>query len=69
MNLLERLKPEVLVVLNKLADRYPISGGQLIKALEMEEYVCNLRYGYVVELLSLVPYKDNQSPYDLFLEE
>jgi len=68
MNLLQRLKPEVLVAVNKLADKYPVLGGALIDALEMEEYVCNLRYGHVIELLGLVPYKLHQTPYDLFLD-
>ena len=67
MNLLERLKPEVLVALNEYIAKYPMSGGELKEALENKDFVSNLRYGHVVELIGLVvPYKQNQSPYDLF---
>ena len=66
MNLLERLKPEVLVALNEYIANYPMSGGELKEALENNEYICNLRYGHVIELLSLVPYTPHLSPYDLF---
>jgi hypothetical protein len=67
MNLFERLKPEVLVALNKYTATYPMSGDELKEALKNKDFVSNLRYGHVVELLSLVPYKQNQSPYGLFL--
>ena len=66
MNLFERLKPEVLASLNKYADMYPISGGELIEALVKNNYIHNLRYGHAMELLGTMPFKKNQSPYDLF---
>ena len=66
MNLLERLNPEVLAFLNEYIANYPMSGGELKEALENNDYICNLRYGHVIELLSLVPYTPNLSPYDLF---
>ena len=66
MNLLERLKPEVLASVNEYAAKYPMLGGELKEALENNDFVSNLRYGSVVELLGLVPYKQNQSPYHLF---
>ena len=67
MNLFKRLKPEVLVALNEYTATYPTLGGELKEALEGKDFVSNLRYGSAVELLGLVPYKQNQSPYDLFL--
>lgn len=69
MNLFERLKPEVLVLVNEYAVKWPMSGADLIETLKENDFICNLRYGHAIELLELVPYVQHQSPYDLFLEE
>ena len=68
MNLLERLKPEVLVLVNEFAVKWPMSGADLIETLKENDYVTNLRYGHAVELLGLVPYTPHLSPFDLFLD-
>ena len=68
MNLLQRLKPEVLLLVNEYAVKYPMSGADLIETLEKHYYISNLRYGHAIELLGLVPYKQHQTPFDLFLE-
>ena len=68
MNLYQRLKPEVLVLVNKYAEKYPTTGGELVEALENNVYLHDLRYGHVVELEGIVPWTPDQTPYDLFLE-
>ena len=68
MNLLERLKPEVLVLVNEYVEEYPILGGALVETLQDNEYIINVRYGHIVDLLGLIPYTPHLSPYDLFLD-
>ena len=68
MNLFETLKPEVLEAVNQYAEKFPMSGADLIETLEKHYYISNLRYGHAIELLGLVPYKQHQTPFDLFLE-
>jgi hypothetical protein len=68
MNLFERLKPEVLVLVNEFAVKWPMSGADLIETLEKHYYISNLRYGHAIELLGLIPYTPHLSPYDLFLD-
>ena len=68
MNLLQRLKPEVLVLVKEYTVKYPMSGADLIEALQKNDYISSLRYGHVMELLGLVPYKQHQTAFDLFLE-
>ena len=68
MNLFETLKPEVLEAVNQYAEKFPMSGADLIETLKENDYVSNLRCGHAIELLGLVPYKQHQTPYDLFLE-
>lgn len=68
MNLLQRLKPEVLVLVNEYTVKYPMSGADLIEALEKNNYISNLRYGHAIELLGLVPFKQHQTAFDLFLD-
>ena len=68
MNLLERLKPEVLVLVNEYVEEYPILGGALIETLQDNEYIINVSYGHIVDLLGLIPYTPHLSPYDLFLD-
>ena len=67
MNLYQRLKPEVLVSLNQYIAKYPTLGAELIETLTNEEFVTDIRYGHVVDLLQLDPSQD-QSIYDLFLD-
>ena len=68
MNLLQRLKPEVLVALNEYWIKYPTLGQDLIDALEGHEWIHDIRFGFVQDLLGMVPYAPHQSVYDLFLE-
>ena len=68
MNLLQKLKPQVLEALNEYAEKYPTLGQELVDELTNNQFLINMRYGFVIDLKGLMPMSFAQTPYDLFLE-
>lgn len=68
MNLLQKLKPQVLEALNAYAIKYPTCGEALVEELTNNDFLINMRYGFVIDLKGLMPMYFAQTPYDLFIE-
>lgn len=50
MNLLERLKPEIKVVLNEKLELFPITTQKVVDELSSNTYIIDLRYGTATTL-------------------
>lgn len=49
-NLLERLKPEILIEMEKYNKQYPLAIKELKNELENLYYVNDIRYQYIIQL-------------------
>lgn len=66
MNLLERLKPEIKVVLNKELELYPTITQRIVDELTSNKYVIDVKYGTATAIQYWHLIATNEVAKDLF---
>ena len=63
-SLYSRIDKKILAKIKEEQKKYPVTVGLLIDALKNEQFVCELKYTYIIELKSITSHE--QDIFDIF---